>query len=87
MDVSPAGLAPAPARPAPTAEKPPAPVLLSWLRTQSINVTRHAAALRPFRREEFGKPVDIGSDARFGVNGKQAALRCAAMRRVTCRGR
>jgi hypothetical protein len=30
------------------------PVLLPWLRAQSINVTRHAAALRPFKREEFG---------------------------------
>jgi hypothetical protein len=29
-------------------------VLLPWLRAQSINVTRHSAALRPFRREEFG---------------------------------
>jgi hypothetical protein len=29
-------------------------VLLPWLRAQSINVSRHAAALRPFRREEFG---------------------------------
>jgi hypothetical protein len=29
-------------------------VLTPWLRAQSINVTRHAAALRPFRREEFG---------------------------------
>src|SRR5215472_5703329 len=29
-------------------------VLVPWLRAQSINVTRHAAALRPFRREEFG---------------------------------
>jgi hypothetical protein len=33
----------------------PAPAVLApWLRAQSINVTRHAAALRPFRREEFG---------------------------------
>ena len=31
-----------------------APVLLPWLRAQSINVTRHAAALRPFKRDEFG---------------------------------
>ena len=31
-----------------------APVLLPWLKAQSINVTRHAAALRPFKREEFG---------------------------------
>ena len=30
------------------------PVLGPWLRAQSLNVTRHAAALRPFRREEFG---------------------------------
>jgi hypothetical protein len=28
--------------------------MLPWLRAQSINVTRHAAALRPFRPEEFG---------------------------------
>src|SRR5271154_4384814 len=29
-------------------------VMMPWLRAQSINVTRHAAALRPFRPEEFG---------------------------------
>jgi hypothetical protein len=29
-------------------------VMLPWLRAQSINVTRHAAALRPFGPEEFG---------------------------------
>jgi len=29
-------------------------VMLPWLRAQSINVTRHAAALRPLRTEEFG---------------------------------
>lgn len=34
--------------------RPVPPVLTPWLRAQSINVTRHAAALRPFRREEFG---------------------------------
>lgn len=32
----------------------PRPVLPQWLRAQSVNVTRHAAALRPFRRGEFG---------------------------------
>lgn len=32
----------------------PAPVMLPWLRAQSINVTRHAAALRPFKSDEFG---------------------------------
>ena len=29
-------------------------VLQPWLRGQAINVTRHAAALRPFSRTEFG---------------------------------
>jgi hypothetical protein len=29
-------------------------VLIPWLRGQAINVTRHAAALRPFHRTEFG---------------------------------
>src|SRR5262252_1825951 len=29
-------------------------VLTPWLRAQAVNVTRHAAALRPFRRVEFG---------------------------------
>ena len=28
--------------------------LQPWLRAQSINVTRHAASLRPFRPDEFG---------------------------------
>jgi hypothetical protein len=32
----------------------PKGVLLPWLRAQSINVTRHAAALRPFKADEFG---------------------------------
>jgi hypothetical protein len=31
-----------------------APILIPWLRAQSINVNRHAAALRPFQRSEFG---------------------------------
>src|SRR5690348_2170842 len=54
MDVSPAGLAASPSPKAQPAQAVPSPVLPSWLRVQSINVTRHAAALRPFRREEFG---------------------------------
>ncbi len=33
-------------------------VLLPWLRAQSINVTRHAAALRPFKAEEFGSGAE-----------------------------
>jgi hypothetical protein len=41
-----------PPRETAAARKPP--VLIPWLRAQAVNVTRHAAALRPFRREEFG---------------------------------
>jgi hypothetical protein len=37
-------------------------VLRPWLRTQSINVTRHAAALRPFKREEFGTGPALPSE-------------------------
>jgi hypothetical protein len=42
----------------PKAAAGPAGVLLPWLRAQSINVTRHAAALRPFKAEEFGNGAE-----------------------------
>jgi hypothetical protein len=38
----------------PTAAGASTPVMTPWLRAQSINLTRHSAALRPFRPEEFG---------------------------------
>src|ERR1700689_3071703 len=44
-----------------------APVLLPWLRAQSINVTRHAAALRPFKREEFGDGAAAPSEGHIQV--------------------
>lgn len=44
-----------------------APVLLPWLRAQSINVTRHAAALRPFKREEFGSGASAPSEGHIQV--------------------
>src|ERR1700727_969494 len=44
-----------------------APVLLPWLRAQSINVTRHAAALRPFKREEFGDGAAAASEGHIQV--------------------
>jgi hypothetical protein len=37
--------------------------LLPWLRTQALNVTRHAAALRPFRRDEFGLQAPAPTEA------------------------
>src|ERR1700728_3261254 len=45
----------------------PAPVLLSWLRARSINVTRHAAALRPFQREELGEGAAMRSEGHIQV--------------------
>src|SRR5690242_2561382 len=41
----------------PRVEEPPKrtrDVLTPWIATQSTNVVRHAAALRPFRSDEFG---------------------------------
>jgi len=42
-------------------------VLLPWLRAQSINAMRHTAALRPFRREEFGTGAAAPSEAHIQV--------------------
>ncbi|MBD2778799.1 hypothetical protein ICL16_43840 [Iningainema sp. BLCCT55] len=39
------------------------PNLNPWLRVQALNVTRHAAALRPFRHNEFGIDPASPSDA------------------------
>ncbi len=48
------GTAPDPARPLPARGPRPQAALNPWLRAQSTNVARHAGALRPFRRGEFG---------------------------------
>lgn len=51
-------------------------VLVPWLRAQSINVTRHAAALRPFRREEFGTGAAAPSEGQIqAVNLLISSLR------------
>lgn len=42
-------------------------VLAPWLRAQSVNVTRHAAALRPFKREEFGSGAAAPSEGHIQV--------------------
>lgn len=42
-------------------------VLQPWLRAQAINVTRHAAGLRPFRREEFGTGPAAPSEGHIQV--------------------
>jgi hypothetical protein len=52
------------------------PVLVPWLRAQSINVNRHAAALRPFRREEFGTQASSPSEAHIqAANNLVGSLR------------
>ena len=59
----------------------PKPVLGPWLRAQSINVTRHAAALRPFRREEFGGGAATPSEGHIqAVNSLMASLRHGLLR-------
>jgi hypothetical protein len=66
-------------RPEPSRTKAPSappPVLLPWLRAQSVNVTRHAAALRPFRREEFGTGAAAPSEGHIqSVNSLIGSLR------------
>ena len=52
------------------------PALIPWLRAQSVNVNRHAAALRPFRRVEFGTGAAIPSEGHIqAVNELISMLR------------
>src|SRR5262245_9656282 len=51
-------------------------VLTPWLRAQAVNVTRHAAALRPFRRAEFGTGDAVPSEGHIqAVNRLIGSLR------------
>jgi hypothetical protein len=53
----------------------------AWLRAQSINVTRHAAALRPFRRGEFGSGPESPSEGHLqAVNRLITSLRRGLLR-------
>jgi hypothetical protein len=58
-------------------------VLTPWLRGQAINVTRHAAALRPFQRGEFGtdaaSPTEGHTEA---VNKMITQLRSSLLRKA-----
>jgi hypothetical protein len=56
-------------------------LLPAWLRAQSINVTRHAAALRPFRRGEFGTGAAGPTEGHLqAVNRLLVALRRELLR-------
>lgn len=53
-----------------------APILSPWLRAQAINVTRHAAALRPFKKDEFGSGAEAPTAAHIvAVNQLISQLR------------
>jgi hypothetical protein len=67
-----------PARSADRAVGPP------WLRAQALNVSRHAAALRPFRKDEFGTGPEAPTEAHVnGVNRLIEALRAGLKPRTT----
>jgi hypothetical protein len=54
-----------------------------WLRAQSVNVTRHAAALRPFRRGEFGTAAAAPSEGHLqAVNRLINSLRRGLLRKT-----
>jgi hypothetical protein len=58
------------------AGSPAETTLRHWLRGQSVNVARHAEALRPFRREEFGTEPEIPSEGHIAaVNRLMDSLR------------
>src|SRR5262245_8420527 len=51
-------------------------VMLPWLRAQAINVNRHAAALRPFRHDEFGHSAAAPTEGHLrAVNALITSLR------------
>jgi len=70
------------ARPAPAGRPAPASVTQPWLRAQSVNITRHAAALRPFRRGEFGTDAVAPSEGHLqAVNRLIISLRRSLLRK------
>jgi hypothetical protein len=69
----------APPREKTVARKPSA--LTPWLRAQAINVTRHAVALRPFRRAEFGTGDSVPSEGHIqAVNRLIGSLRSGLLK-------
>ena len=60
-------------------EKPftgPKTLLTRWLRAQALNTSRHAAALRPFEKQEFGTGIAAPSDGHIeAVNALMGRLR------------
>src|SRR4051795_13349689 len=72
-------------RRAPTTGKAPVPkpfpVLDPWLWSQASNSTRHAAALRPFARSEFGTDAAAPSEGHLqAANHLLSALRAELLK-------
>lgn len=56
-------------------------VLRPWIDTQSVNVVRHAAALRPFRPDEFGTGAAAPTPGHLqAVNQLLGTLRCGLLK-------
>jgi hypothetical protein len=73
---------PAAARPGRRADPPPA-MLAPWLEAQATNIARHAAALRDFRRNEFGLEASAPTEAHIrAVNDLMGQLRERLLRLV-----
>jgi hypothetical protein len=68
-------------RRSPVGHRPPTtPVLRPWLASQALNSTRHAAALRPFTRGEFGRGAESPSEGHLrAANEHLVALRRALL--------
>ncbi len=65
----------------PAEHLPSHPVALPWVRAQSVNISRHAAALRPFRRGEFGTGSAAPSEGHLqAVNTLLSSLRSELMK-------
>lgn len=66
--------APRPTLPAPATKR--GHVLPAWLKAQAVNVTRHAAGLHPFTRDEFGDTAASPTEGHIrAVNQLMASLR------------
>jgi hypothetical protein len=67
-------------RPAPAARRESG-LQTAWLRAQGINTRRHAEALRPFRRDEFGSGAESPTEGHINAaNGLISALRGQLLR-------
>ncbi|MBK9169691.1 MAG: hypothetical protein IPM24_19835 [Bryobacterales bacterium] len=67
----------------PARRREPGAVAAPWLRVQAMNVTRHAANLRPFRRNEFGEGSPAPSAGQMeACNRLLGALRETLLKRA-----